>query len=101
MSIIIAETELKQRKEQLIARLNDAVHPDSIEFSPSLALIATVGQQMISRPGTAATLFSALADANIPIRMIDQGASELSIIVGVDVHDFERAVQAIYAAFVH
>ena len=101
MSIIIAESELKQRKEQLISRLNDVVHPDSIEFSPSLALIATVGQSMISRPGTAATLFSALADANIPIRMIDQGASELSIIVGVDVHDFERAVQSIYAAFVH
>ena len=101
MSVIIAETELKQRREQLLSRLRDLVHPDSIEISDGLALIATVGHGMVRTPGTAAKLFAALSNANINVRMIDQGSSELSIIVGVDVNDFERALRAIYDAFVH
>ncbi|MDO4355167.1 MAG: aspartate kinase [Clostridia bacterium] len=100
MSIIIAETELKQRREQLLSRLRELVHPDSIEISTGLALIATVGHGMVRQPGTAAKLFTALSNAGINVRMIDQGSSELSIIVGVDVNDFERALQAIYAAFI-
>lgn len=101
MSVIIAETELKQRREQLLSRLRDLVHPDSIEISDGLALIATVGHGMVRTPGTAAKLFAALSNANINVRMIDQGSSELSIIVGVDVNDFERALRAIYDAFIH
>ena len=99
--MIIAETELKQRREQLLSRLRDLVHPDSIEISDGLALIATVGHGMVRTPGTAAKLFAALSNANINVRMIDQGSSELSIIVGVDVNDFERALRAIYDAFIH
>lgn len=101
MSVIIAETELKQRREQLLSRLRDLVHPDAIEISDGLALIATVGHGMVRTPGTAAKLFAALSNANINVRMIDQGSSELSIIVGVDVNDFERALRAIYDAFIH
>ena len=101
MSVIIAETELKQRREQLLSRLRDLVHPDAIEISDGLALIATVGHGMVRTPGTAAKLFTALSNANINVRMIDQGSSELSIIVGVDVSDFERALRAIYDAFIH
>ena len=101
MSVIIAETELKQRREQLLSRLRDLVHPDAIDISDGLALIATVGHGMVRTPGTAAKLFAALSNANINVRMIDQGSSELSIIVGVDVNDFERALRAIYDAFIH
>ncbi len=66
---------------------------------PGLALIATVGEGMSHRIGIAATLFSALAEANVNVRVIDQGASEINIIVGVEEQDFERAVRAIYGAF--
>ena len=65
-----------------------------------MALVATVGHGMVHHPGTAAKLFGALGNAGVNIRMIDQGSSEMNIIVGTDVEDFEKAVQAIYAAFV-
>ena len=65
-----------------------------------MALIATVGARMASKPGVAATLFTALYDANVNIRMIDQGSSEMNIIVGVKNRDFNAAIKAIYNAFV-
>ena len=74
--------------------------PDSIEIESDLALIAVVVRGMRSASGTAARLFTALADAHINIRMIDQGSSELNIIVGVENKDFENAIKAIYSTFV-
>jgi aspartate kinase len=65
-----------------------------------IALIATVGRGMMRIPGMAARVMSALAQASVNIRMIDQGSGELNIIVGVKDEDFEPAVRAIYAAFV-
>jgi aspartate kinase len=65
-----------------------------------MAMLAVVGQGMVHRIGVAARVFGALADAGINIRMINQGSSELNIIIGVDTHDYENAVRAIYEAFV-
>ena len=65
-----------------------------------MALIATVGYGMVRRRGTAAKLFGALYQAGVNVRMIDQGSSELNIIVGVDTADFDTAMRAIYNAFV-
>ena len=65
-----------------------------------LALIATVGRGIIRKRGTASRLFRALAVADVNVRIIDQGSSELNIIVGVDCDEFEKAVSAIYYEFV-
>ena len=100
MCVILPDDQLSTRKDQIIERIEESCHPDNIELSSGLALIATVGCGMVSQRGTAAKLFSALANADVNIRMIDQGSSELNIIVGVDIVDFETAVRAIYAAFV-
>ncbi|MEM8738790.1 MAG: aspartate kinase [Planctomycetota bacterium] len=100
LSIVVADTELEGRLERLLRELKRAVEPDAMEVDPDLALIATVGRDMKTQPGRAARLFTALAEAGVNIRMIDQGSSELNIIVGVDVKDYEVAVRAIYAAFV-
>lgn len=100
MCVILSDADLHQRKEQIIERIEEICHPDSIELSGGLALIATVGRGMVQTRGTAARLFKALAAANVNIRMIDQGSSELNIIVGVDIADFESAVRAIYNEFV-
>ena len=87
-----------------ISDIIDDIHrvcePDSVEVVGHIALIATVGRGMVSNVGTAATLFTALADAGINVRMIDQGSSEMNIIVGVSNDDFERALNAIHDAFV-
>jgi aspartate kinase len=54
---------------------------------------------MARRPGTAATLFGALAKEGINIQMIDQGSSELNIIIGVANTDYEKCIRSIYRAF--
>ncbi|MEG1606300.1 MAG: aspartate kinase [Clostridia bacterium] len=100
MCVILPDADLYQRRDQIIERIEESVHPDSVELSSGLALIATVGRGMVRMPGTAARLFSALARAGVNVRMIDQGSSELNIIVGVDIPEFEDAVRAIYDEFV-
>jgi aspartate kinase len=99
LSIVLRDDALGDRLEDLKREIQASCAPDSIEVYPGIALIATVGRGMSHTPGTAARLFGALARQKINIRMIDQGSSELNIIVGVENEDFERTVRAIYDAF--
>lgn len=100
MSVVVSDKELVTRKDQIIQRIEQVCQPDTISISTGIALIATVGHGMVSQPGSAATLFNALHQAGVNVRMIDQGSSEFNIIVGVHVDDFETAMRAIYKAFV-
>jgi len=100
LSLVIGDRLLKGKLDDVVASIRAAVKPDNIDVDSNLALIATVGRGMAHRPGTSAKLFGALGMAGVNIRMIDQGSSEMNIIVGVDVGDFEKAVRAIYGAFV-
>ncbi|MBQ7488478.1 MAG: aspartate kinase, partial [Clostridia bacterium] len=100
MCVVVHEDTLVGKKEKLVARIHELCQPDSVEIHSGLALIATVGRGMVRSKGTSARLFNALAKAGINVRLIDQGSSELNIIVGVDNLDFENAVRAIYRAFV-
>ena len=74
--------------------------PGDLEIESDLALIAVVGRGMKSTRGTAGRIFAALAHSNVNVRMIDQGSSELNIIIGVSNEDFETAIRAIYDIFV-
>ena len=100
MCVVVHEKELASHKEAVLARIQELVHPDQITVSDHLALIATVGRGMVRAFGTAARLFTAISSQGISIRTIDQGSSELNIIVGVDEEDFDAAVKAIYDTFV-
>ena len=100
LSIVIKDSELEGKLETVIAEIQEKCEPDSIESYSNIALIATVGRGMMHIPGMAGRLFGALAAAGVNVRMIDQGSSELNIIVGVEVGDFETAVRAIYDTFV-
>lgn len=100
MSVIVASNELEGRREKLIASINRTCRPDSIVCEDGLALLAVVGRGMVKARGTAARVFDAISGAGVNIRMIDQGSSELNIIVGVEEKDFERALRAIYREFV-
>jgi len=99
MSVIISDEELGEKGEALVDSIRDVLQPDRVTLIPGLALIATVGEGMSHRVGIAARLFTALANAKVNVRVIDQGASEINIIVGVEAADFERAVNAIYSTF--
>jgi len=99
MSVIMSDEELGDNGEALLEDIQRILEPDRVEMISGLALIATVGEGMSHRVGIAARLFGALADARVNVRVIDQGASEINIIVGVVEDDLKRAIEAIYQAF--
>ncbi len=99
LSVIIEDEELQNRTNTIIKSIRRTCQPDKISVTPDLALIATVGQGMAGTVGVAARLTTALADAKVNIRVLDQGSSENNIIVGVGEGDLENAVRAIYHAF--
>lgn len=100
ISIVIADVRVRGVIEQLIDEIHAQCQPDSVEVSSNMAIIATVGRGMIRQIGVSAKLFAALASNSVNVRMIDQGSSEINIIVGVENDDFEKAVKAIYKALV-
>ena len=100
MTIVVHEDEFMHKEQRVVSAIHRYAQPDSVEIESDLALIAVVGRGMKSMRGTAGRIFSALAHAQVNVRMIDQGSSELNIIIGVDNTDFEIAVRAIYDIFV-
>lgn len=100
MTIFVHQTEFEEKEQKVLAGIHRAVNPDYVDLEANLALIAVVGRGMRSTRGTAGRIFSALAHANINVKMIDQGSSELNIIIGVRNEDFEAAIRAIYDIFV-
>ena len=100
MTIVVHEDEFIEKEQKVVSAIHRLARPDSIEIESDLALIAVVGRGMKSTRGTAGRIFSALAHAHVNVRMIDQGSSELNIIIGVENKDFEAALQAIYDIFV-
>ena len=99
MSVIVGSDDFRSRRGEILENVRDTLSPDALIVDTGIALIAVVGLGMVYRKGVAARLFSALADADVNIRMIDQGSSEINIIVGVDESDYEKAVRALYDAF--
>lgn len=100
MTIFVHQDEFEEKEQKVIAGIHRAVEPDFLELESDLALIAVVGRGMRATRGTSGRIFSALAHANVNVKMIDQGSSELNIIIGVRNHDFEAAINAIYDIFV-
>ncbi len=99
-TVYVHQKELEAKEQQIITKLNKLVRPDSIDLETDLALIAVVGRGMRRARGTAGRIFSALAHAHVNVKMIDQGSSELNIIIGVEDKDYETAIRAIYDIFV-
>lgn len=100
MSIIVHKDEFEAKESGIIGALKAAVSPDRIEIDRDVALLAVVGRGMKSQRGTAARIFAALAHAKVNVKMIDQGSSELNVIVGVTNEDFETSIKAVYDIFV-
>ena len=100
MSVVVATSAIDPYRERVLNAINRSVRPDSISAEDGLALLAVVGRGMVKAKGTAARVCNAISSAGVNIRMIDQGSSELNIIVGVEESDLERAMQAVYSEFV-
>ena len=100
MTVVLSSKELSAKRADIMSAICKALDPENISVEENLALIAIVGRGMVKAKGTAARIFRSLADAGVNIRMIDQGSSELNIIVGVDANDYVVAINAIYNEFV-
>ncbi len=100
MCVVVSAEALAPVREQVLAQIVEMTNPDTITVHDDMSIIATVGRGMVHNCGTAARLFGAMSKAGINVRMIDQGSSELSIIVGVDDADYADTIRAIYGAFV-
>ncbi len=100
LTVFVHQDEFMDKEQQVVSGIHRLAKPDAIDIEADLALIAVVGRGMKSTRGTAGRIFSALAHANVNVKMIDQGSSELNIIIGVCNDDFEIAIKAIYDIFV-
>ena len=100
MTVFVHQDEFMDKEQKVVSAIHRLADPDSVDIEADLALVAVVGRGMKSTRGTAGRIFSALAHANVNVKMIDQGSSELNIIIGVANEDFETAIKAIYDIFV-
>ena len=100
MSIIVRKDEFEKKENLIIEGIKRNLNPDHIEVDRDIALVAVVGRGMKSQRGTAARIFASLAHNNVNVKMIDQGSSELNIIVGVSTEDFETSIKAVYDIFI-
>lgn len=100
MSVVVSADITERQRKDIVNSICESCEPEAIAFEDGLALIAVVGRGMVRAKGTAARVFKAIAESDINIRMIDQGSSEISIIIGINECDFEKALRAIYAEFV-
>ena len=96
ISVVVNTEHFLPARDEILISIQKELEPDAMTVEDGLAMIAVVGHGMVYSKGTAARIFKALADADINIRMIDQGSSELNIIVGVEESDYENAIRAIY-----
>ena len=99
MSVIVHTEQLNSCREKLLGAIERRMNPTTLTVDDGVALIAVVGRGMVKSKGVAARVFDAAADADVNIRMIDQGSSELNIILGVDEADYEKALRSIYNEF--
>lgn len=100
MSVLVESKAIEECKGSITAEMVKKVNPDSITIVENLCLVAVVGRGMVATEGTAARVFTALARNHVNIRMIDQGSSEINIIVAVEEKDFSTTIKAIYDEFV-
>ena len=99
MSVILASADLEGKREDILGDIREQLQPDYLDIEDNVALIAVVGRGMVRHKGTAAKVFTATAKAGVNILMIDQGSSEINIILGVDSEDYAAAISAIYHEF--
>ena len=101
LSVVIESGQLENGVlSDIVSEIRESVNPDYVHVIENISLIATVGHGMARRSGTAAKIFTALAEKGINIRMIDQGSSELNIIIGVANSDYENCIATIYNTFI-
>lgn len=100
ISVVVNSLMFEAKRDEILRGIKNELAPDFITIEKGLAMIAVVGEGMVSVKGVAAKIFTALAGAGVNIRMIDQGSDEMNIIIGVDEADYEKSINALYGAMI-
>lgn len=101
LSLIFPYSDIEGKEDEVLSKIRRAVSPDHIELEKGIAMLAVVGRGMRRTRGTAARIFASMAHARINVKMIDQGSSELNVIIGIGEEDFDEAIRRIYDMFVN
>lgn len=101
MSITVSTEKLEPVREKVLSEIRKAVNPDHLEIEDGIAILAVVGRRMKNTRGTVARIFAAMAHARINVKLIDQGSSELNVIIGVSEHELAEAIRRIYDMFIN
>lgn len=101
ISIIIDDNDEEPMVNDIVQDIKIICKPDSIGYTKNISLVTVVGHGMKNTSGTSATLFTGLAKANVNVKLIVQGSSEVNIIVGISDDDYERAIRAVYNTFMN
>ena len=101
MSITVDSAKLEPVREKVLAEIRREVNPDHLEIEDGIAILAVVGRRMKNTRGTVARVFAAMAHARINVKLIDQGSSELNVIIGVSENDLPEAIRRIYDMFIN
>ena len=101
MSITLSTEKLAPVREKVLSGLRKAVQPDHLEIEDGIAMLAVVGRRMKNTRGTVARIFASMAHARINVKLIDQGSSELNVIIGVSESDLPEAIRRIYDMFIN
>ena len=99
LSVIVNTEHFADKETEILADIESSLHPEILHVHKNLAMIAVVGQGLVTAKGYASRIFSALASESIPIRMIDAGSSEMNVIIGVDEEKYETALRALASEF--
>ena len=99
-SILVSDEKLRPSIYEVIGKLKEQVGADEVYVNEHIALLAVVGRAMQSRIGMSGQIFSELGNNRINIKTISQGADEISIIIGVEEKDCNKAIRTIYDRFV-
>ena len=100
VSVVMPTESIASSLYTVMGEIQRDVEPDTLDVHDQIAVVAAVGRKMAFRPGISGKIFAALGEANINIRMINQGPDELNIIFGVDNRDFKEAIRVLYESFV-
>ena len=98
-SVVLPSAPLEHKLHNLVTEITARLSPDSVKVTPDTSLIAVVGRRMALNPGVSGKIFAALGENNINVRLIEQGADEINIMIGVADSDFNRAIQVLYDSF--
>lgn len=85
--------------DKVCSAVQKEINPDRLEWIDDYAITMVVGEGMEHRRGVSSSILKAVADAGISLSMINQGASQISIMLGTRRKDADAAVKAIYHAF--